>query len=125
MRYTIGSPVASYSPIISFVVYTIEVTGDITTHQYIPGIFPRLPKREIEVLHHSTHHYGPLEPYSIGVGITSKVEQINSPVDSKQEFNWIPREVRNSIKLDEELTGFQLDNPTYRRILSLYEKYQN
>lgn len=123
LRYVAGAPNAAYNPLISFAVFTAEVTGDIATHQYIPGIFPKLPKADIEVLHHSTHHYGPLEPYSIA--IAPREEQANGSSGSKKAFSWIPNEVIGSVKLDQELTGYELDNPTYRRILSLYRRYQS
>jgi hypothetical protein len=35
-----------------------------------------------------------------------------------------PDEITNSIRLDEELTGFKWDNPIQQRTLSLYDKYQ-
>ena len=31
----------------------------------------------------------------------------------------------NAIKLDEDLTGFKWDNPNYRKILSIYDKYHH
>jgi hypothetical protein len=34
-----------------------------------------------------------------------------------------PYEIGNSIKLDEDLTGFKWNNPTFGLILSLYDKY--
>jgi len=123
MRYTIGAPNAFYHPVIAFAIFTIEVTGDIATHQYIPGVFPKLPKEEIQILYHSTHHYGPLEPYSIGIG--AKAQPVDLPPGRKKPFSWVPGEMSNSIRLDEELTGFRPDNPTSRGIHSLYDKYQN
>ena len=35
-----------------------------------------------------------------------------------------PEELLTSVRLDEELNGFKWENPTYRRTLSLYDKYQ-
>ena len=119
-RFMIGSPVPFYNPIISFIVYTFDIKTDIDLHQYIPGIFPKLSKREIEGLQHSTHHYGPLEPYSLGS------KELEGPEQHVNRNKWIfPDELRNAIKLDEELTGFRWDNPTYRRTLRLWDKYQN
>jgi len=120
MRFTIGSPITFYNPVISFMIYTVEVKSDIERHQYIPGVFPRLPRRYMEIFQHSTHHYGLLAPYSIG----AKLDQPSVAEDYKKGFAWLPDEIRNSVKLDEELTGFQWDNPTQQRILSLYDKYQ-
>src|SRR5215470_13083261 len=65
-RYMLGSPTAFYNPVISFLIHTVEVKGDIDRHQYIPGLFPRLSRRFMEIFQHSTHHYGLLAPYSIG-----------------------------------------------------------
>ena len=42
----------------------------------------------------------------------------------RKAFAAIPEGIRNSAKLDEELTDFKWDNPTHRLILSLYDKYQ-
>jgi hypothetical protein len=121
LRFTLGAPIAFYNPFICFLLYMIEIPIDIRGHQYIPGIFPRLPRSFMERFQHSTHHYGPLEPYSIasksdGVGVSA---DFNKVVEC-----WIPKEVRNSIELDEGLNGFKWDNPTYRKILGLWDKYQ-
>jgi hypothetical protein len=120
MRFTIGSPGAFFNPVISFMMYTFEIQEDICGHQYIPGVFPRMSRSAMEVYQHSTHHYGPLEPYSFGY----KVDQPSVSEDKKKGYDRLPDELKNSAKLDEELTGFQWDNPTYRRTLSLYDKYQ-
>jgi hypothetical protein len=118
-RFTIGAPVIFYNPIVSFVAYTFDIKTDIELHQYIPGIFPQMSKRQIEGLQHSTHHYGPLEPYSLGS------KELEEPGHGVSRNKWIfPDELRNAIKLDEELTGFEWNNPTYRRTLSLWDKYQ-
>ena len=111
LRFTIGAPTSFYNPVISFLIYVVEVKSDIDRHQYIPGVFPRLSRRMMEIFQHSTHHYGLLAPYSIGM----KLGKSNG---------WYPDQVINSIRLDEELTGFKWDNPIQRRILSLYDKYQ-
>ena len=121
MRFTLGSPVAFYSPIVSFLVYMSDVKTDITLHQYIPGIYPRLSRRVLETFQHSKHHYGQLEPY----GMAIKVDQPGSSSDYSNMFPGLPEELRNSALLDEELTGFEWDNPTYRQILALWDKYQS
>jgi len=120
LRFTIGSPVAFYNPLISFMVYMFDVKTDIELHQYIPGLFPRLPRRVLEVGQHSTHHYGRLEPYSLGL----KLDQPRLPEDYKKQFARVPAELMNSLELDEELNGFQWDNPTHQNTLSLWDKYQ-
>jgi len=120
LRFTIGSPVAFYNPVVSFIVYMFDVKTDIELHQYIPGVFPRLPRRVLEVGQHSTHHYGRLEPYSFGL----KLDQPGIPEGYKKTLKWAPDELMNSLKLDEELTGFQWDNPTHQKTLDLWDKYQ-
>jgi hypothetical protein len=119
MRSTLGFPVPFYNPIIASAVYTLDIKTDIETHQYIPGVFPRLPRKTMEMTQHATHHYGPLEPYSLGI----KLDQPRFSEEFKKSYRRIPDEIMNSIRLDEALTGFKWDNPTYRRILNLYDKY--
>ena len=120
MRFTIGSPGAFFDPIIAFIMYTFEIQKDIYGHQYIPGVFPRNSRQSMEVYQHSTHHYGPLEPYSFAY----KVDQPGVSEEHKKLYDPLPDELKNSAKLDEELTGFKWDNPTHRTTLSLYDKYQ-
>ena len=120
LRFAIGSPVAFFSPLLSFMIYTIEVKKDLVGHQYIPGIFPRISRDFMEVYQHPTHHYGPITPYSFGF----KFDQPHITEEKRKAIGRIRPELENSAKLDEELTGFQWDNPTYRRTLSLFEKYQ-
>ncbi|HEY0139902.1 MAG TPA: hypothetical protein VGF48_03340 [Thermoanaerobaculia bacterium] len=121
LRLTLGTPVTFYNPLTAFLAITIEVQKDMEAHQYIPGVFPRLPRRIVEVSQHSTHHYGQIEPYSFGI----KVDQPDSGDLYKRLFRGLPDGLRNSAKLDEELTGFKWDNPTHRRTLTLYAKYHN
>ena len=120
LRYAIGAPDPFYNPGVSFLVYMYEVANDVYTHQYIPGVFPRLPRQFIEIAQHSTHHFGKLEPYSFAM----RAERL-SMSGGFEKIMRLPDELSNSIKLDEELTGFQWDNPTYRKTLSLYDKYHN
>jgi hypothetical protein len=120
LRFTVGAPATFYNPVISFMVYTMEIKSDIDVHQYIPGVFPRMPRRWMEIAQHSTHHYGLLAPYSIGM----KLDQPGVSEDLKKSNSRYPDEVTNSIRLDEKLTGFKWDNPIQQRTLSLYDKYQ-
>jgi hypothetical protein len=120
MRGTLGFPIPFYNPLVALLVYTVEIKQDMAIHQYIPGIFPQLPKKALEIGQHSTHHYGRLEPYTIGM----KLDQPGISEEYKNSFRMYPDELMNSIKLDEELTGFQWDNPTHRSSLALWDKYQ-
>jgi hypothetical protein len=119
-RNTIGFPVPFYNPVISAMAYTFEIKNDIDLHQYIPGIFPNMRKRTLEIGQHSTHHYGRLEPYGFGL----KLDQPRFSEAYKRNFARIPDELMNSLRLDEELTGFQWDNATHQNTLRLWEKYQ-
>ena len=121
LRSTIGFPNPFYSPFIAILVYTSEIKSAIDLHQYIPGVFPYMQKRVLEVIQHSTHHYGRLEPYGFGM----KLDQPQIPEEYKKKYARIPDEVMNSFRMEEELTGFQWDNPTYRNTLSLWDKYQS
>src|SRR5207247_9464647 len=107
MRFTIGWPVPFYHPIICFLVCMYDVKNDIVLHLYSPGGFPRLSRRVMEVFQHATHHYGSLEPYSVG----AKLDQPGVSEAFKKMFRRVPDEIMNSGKLDEELTGFKWDNP--------------
>jgi hypothetical protein len=119
LRFMIGAPVTFYNPITSFLVYTFDIKTDIELHQYIPGIFPRLSQQQIESTQHSTHHYGPIEPYSLGS------KELHEPEEIVRRHKWLfPESLRNAIKLDEDLTGFRWDNATYRQTLRLWDKYQ-
>ena len=120
LRFTLGTPVPFLNPVMAFLAVSFEVKQNIDAHQYIPGVFPPLSRRAMEAMQHSTHHYGPIEPYSFAV----KVDQPDSSERYQNLLFGLPDELRNSAKLDEELTGFKWDNPTYRRTLRLYDKYQ-
>lgn len=119
MRFVAGWPVPFYNPVVCFLVTTLDVKKDVDMHQYIPGIFPRIPMGMMESLQHSTHHYGSIEPYGVGV----KVDRPGVSDAFKKAFARIPEGLKNSAKLDEELNGFKWDNPTHRKILELFRKY--
>jgi hypothetical protein len=120
-RHSLGNPMAFYTPLAAFFLYTLEVLSDIHNHQYIPGIFPKMPRRFHEQAQHSTHHYGRLEPYGIGL----KVDQPGGLVGKKTLATKLyPDELRTSYLLDVELTGFQWDNDRHRSFLELFDKYQ-
>jgi len=119
LRLTLGTPVTFYHPLMAFLVLSAEIKMDMEAHQYIPGVYPRLPAKVVYVAQHSTHHYGSIEPYSFGI----KVDQPELGDEYQRMFAGLPDELKNSAKLDEELTGFKWDNPTHRRTIGLYEKY--
>lgn len=119
-RHTMGNPAPFYSPPFAFVLYTLEVLEDIKSHQYIPGLFPKLPRRFHEIAQHSTHHFARLAPYSIGLKVPRQSERGRR----QGYFQFPPEAIMNSVSLDEELNGFEWDNPPYRRFLELFDKYQ-
>lgn len=124
-RGTMAFPIPFYNPIVPFLIYSYEIKQDMDLHQYIPGIYPELPKKVVEIGQHSTHHYGRLEPYTIAI----KVDQPHVPEATKNFYKspkvapFFPDELMNSLKLDEKLNGFQWDNPTHKNTLSLWDKY--
>lgn len=121
MRSALAKPNAFYNPLIASVIFTLDIKTNIDLHQYIPGIFPRLPRQVLEIYQHSTHHYGPLAPYGFGF----KLDQAGVSEDFRKKYRLLPDEFKNSARLDEELTGFKWDNQAHRRLLTLYDKYHN
>ena len=119
MRYTTAFPITFFNPVACFLISTLNVKKDIEMHQYIPGIYPRVPMGMMQSLQHSTHHYGSIEPYGVGV----KIDRPGVSDAFKKAFARVPEGLKNSAKLDEELNGFNWDNPTHRQILDLFRKY--
>ena len=117
-RSLIGPPVAYYNPFAASFFLSLLVWYDMLTHQYIPGLYPRLPTAVVKSTQHSTHHFGQLAPYGLGsksAGAAGKARTWKGRV--------MPSEMTNAIKLDEELSGFVWDNPTFRNTVSLWERY--
>jgi hypothetical protein len=120
LRHSVGVPTPFYSPPIAFLMYTVEIYHDMKNHQYIPGVFPHLPRQFHETCQHSTHHNGRLEPYSIGLKFP-----ISAPASgAKKFFQMVPEEVLTSVVYDEQLTGFRWDNARYGHFLELFDKYE-
>lgn len=118
-RDVVGNPLGLYSPFIAFLLHSAEVIQDMRMHQFIPGIHPLLPRWFHEVSQHSTHHFGRLEPFGIGLRLRG-----GRKTASGRTINFPPVEILNSIEIDEELNEFKWDNPRYQRFLALYDKYQ-
>lgn len=119
MRHALGGPGIFYNPVVTFLIHCFDVKVDIDGHQFIPGIYPHVPKSVQMINQHSTHHFGKLEPYSLGL----KLDQPGVPDDLLRKAKIFTKEQQNSVRLDEELTGFEWDNPRYRHYLALYEQY--
>lgn len=120
MRQTLGVPTPFCNPIFAFIYYTYEIKNDVDFHQYIPGVFPKALRETQEAHQHSIHHYGRLRPYGFGLNI----DQPHISKGFKEGFKMFPDEFINSIRLDEQLTGFKWDNPRFRKYLKLVNRYQ-
>ncbi len=119
LRHTLGYVTPFFEPVMAAALYTFEIKRDIELQQYIPGIYPEMPRVLQEVTQHSMHHMGQLEPYGIGL----KFDQPQIP-DNLRKGTRLPPEILDSIRLDEELTGYKWDTPRYRRYLALVDKYR-
>lgn len=115
----VGFPTQFFNPIAAFLTFSVLVKQDMDLHQYIPGVYPKLPRLLHEVSQHSTHHFGSLEPYSVGL----KYDQphITKAVSDAAKF---PDVVKNSIVLDEQLSDFEWHSSKYRKYLALFDQYQ-
>jgi hypothetical protein len=120
-RGALAFPIPFYNPFVAAFVYTGDVKIDIDFHQYIPGVFPKIPRGVYEVTHHSTHHFAHLEPYGFGI----KLDQPHVSDATKKRFKVLPDELKYSLRLDEQLSGYRWDNVRHRRFLSLIDKYQD
>ena len=120
MRHTMGGPGIFYNPVVTFLIHCFDVKVDIDGHQFIPGIYPHVPLSNQMINQHSTHHFGKLEPYSLGL----KLDQPGVPAEILRVANlFFTKEQQNSVQLDEQLSSFKWDNPRYKQYLALYEKY--
>jgi hypothetical protein len=119
-RGALAFPIPFYNPLMAAIVYTLDVKIDIDFHQYIPGVFPNIARGFYEATHHSTHHFGRIEPYGFGI----KVDQPNVSEQTQKLFKVLPDELKYSLELDEQLTGYQWDNPHHRWFLDLVDRYQ-
>lgn len=122
-RYLVGFPHAYYNPALAFLLKTFTVVSDMNSHQYIPGLFPKIPlPAEMRIhSHHACHHFGKLEPYGLGSYI-NEAFQNSDPVRKRSKYEEI---LANSITLDEALNGYDRNNPAYQKYLELVNKYQS
>lgn len=119
-RTLMGYPTMFFDPVMAAFFYTVDVKIDIDSHQFIPGIYPRIPREFYEVTQHSTHHFGRIEPYgfAINLGLPETTEE------TKKMFRILPDELKYSIRQDEQMTGYEWDNKRHRWFLDLVDKYQ-
>lgn len=119
-RGLVGFPTPLLNPVMAAILYTLDVKIDIDSHQFIPGIYPQLPRGFHEVTQHSTHHFGRIEPYgfAINLGLPGTSEE------TKKMFKILPDELKYSIMQDEQLNAYEWDNNRHRWFLALVDKYQ-
>ena len=63
--------------------------------------------------------FGRLAPYGIGLRMM--------PAREPREKKWLdfpPESILNSIALDEQLNGFEWDNPRHQKFLELFDRFQ-
>jgi hypothetical protein len=119
-RHGLASPATFFNPIIAMLVYTYEVKGDIEAHQFIPSVYPNANIEEQRINQHSLHHFGSLEPYSYGIS----VEQPGVSPEYIKTLAYLPYELKNAIKLDEALDGYEWNNKAHANYLELVAKYE-
>ncbi|KAB8061471.1 hypothetical protein GCN74_05235 [Janthinobacterium sp. FT14W] len=119
-RNGLGYPSTFYNPLIAFFTLSMEVKSDIDAHQFVPGIFPRLPFDFRKATQHSTHHFGHLEPY--GFAINADLPGLLPAV--AKGLKTFPDEFCNSIALDEELGQFEWDNPRHEWFIKVCEEHE-
>lgn len=119
-RSGLAFPIPFFNPVLAAFYYTGDVKIDIDLHQYIPGVFPKLPKEFFGVIQHSLHHFGRLEPYGFAINLDQPVSD-----DIRKRTQVLPDELKYSIKLDEQLTDYQWDNSKFRWFLGLVDKYHD
>ena len=119
-RHTLGGSGIFYSPLVTALQYTLEVQTDIEGHQFIPGVYPRVPLSQVEVNQHSRHHFLKLEPYGLGLN----VDRPEVPAAVRRKFRMLPSALQAATKLDEQLNGFKWDNAEHKKFLHLFEKHQ-
>lgn len=121
LRGAIAFPTPFLNPLVAALYYTVEVKSDIELHQYIPGVFPKLPREIFEIAQHSVHHFGRVEPYSFGVNLN----QPHVSDEIKKQFKLFPEGLKQSIALDQRLDGYQWDNARYRWFMDLVDRYHD
>jgi hypothetical protein len=119
-RHGLAAPTTFFNPIISTLVNSYEIKGDIDAHQYIPGIYPKADIDRQRLAQHSMHHFGRLEPYSFGMS----AEQPGANPEYIKKLKYLPEELKNSIKLDQQLDHFEWNSKAHADYLELVSKYE-
>lgn len=121
IRSGLAFPIPFFNPLTAGFFYTIDVRADIDMHQYIPGVFPKLPREFLNVIQHSLHHFGRLEPYGFAINL----DQPDISDELKKMTKVLPDELKYSIRLDQELNGHQWDNAKFKWYMALVDRYHN
>lgn len=119
-RGALAFPMPFFNPVIAGIFYSIDVKSDMDLHQYIPGVFPIMSKEFLGSVQHSLHHYGRLEPYSFGLNLDKPLTD-----EVKKQTRLLPDGIKYSYRLDEQLTGYEWDNPRFKWFLDLVDKYND
>jgi hypothetical protein len=120
MRSTIAFPIPFFNPVAAAFLYTYDVKLDIDTHQYIPGIFPKLSREFLGVAQHSLHHFGMLEPYGFAINLDQPISD-----ELKKFAKVLPDELKYSWRIERDLNGYEWDNAKFRWYLALVDKYHD
>jgi hypothetical protein len=119
-RSGIAFPIPFYNPIAAALFYTVDVKSDMDLHQYIPGVFPKLPREFLGVIQHSLHHFGRLEPYGFAINLDQPISE-----DLKKMTKVLPDELKYSIRLDQSLNDYEWDNPKFKWYMALVDRYHD
>jgi hypothetical protein len=83
-------------------------------------VYPKLSREFLSVIQHSLHHYGRLEPYGFAINLDQPISD-----ELKKRTSVLPDELKYSIRLDEQLNGYEWDSPRFRWFLDLVNKYHD
>lgn len=119
-RSALAFPIPFYNPLVAAFFYTADVKVDMELHQYIPGVYPKLSREFLSVIQHSLHHYGRLEPYGFAINLDQPISD-----ELKKRTSVLPDELKYSIRLDEQLNGYEWDGPRFRWFMDLVHKYHD
>ena len=119
-RSAIAFPIPFYNPLLAAFFYTADVKVDIELHQYIPGVYPKLSREFFEVIQHSLHHYGRLEPYGFAINLDQPISD-----ELRKRTKVLPDELKYSIRLDQQLNGYEWNGARFQWFLELVDRYHD
>lgn len=119
-RHALAAPTSFFNPVISTLIHSYEIKGDIDAHQYIPGLYPKADIERQKIAQHSMHHFGRLQPFGFGMSVA----QPGANPEYVRKLKYLPEELKNSIRLEEHLDGFEWNNKMHTQYLELVSKYE-